>query len=178
MSSARADADREAFARIVDACHHLVRAATLRETADPDLADEIAQDAFLRAWERRKQYRPGTSPRAWLLTIARSQLMEHRRRTGRDRRHLKELVRQELLRNTPQADDTGETSRKLKALRTCLSQVAPEHKELLDLIHAQGLTTEAAASQLGIGPPACRQRLSRLQRSLRRCAESKMQDTR
>jgi len=174
MTAARAHGDRDAFTRVVEACHHLLRASILRETADPDLADEIAQDAFLRAWERRAQYRPGTSPRAWLLTIARTQLIEHQRRAVRDRRHLKELVRQELLRKSPGKDDSAETSAKLDALRTCLADINPDHKELLDLVHGKGLTTEAAAHQLGIGPPACRQRLSRLQRSLRRCAEARM----
>jgi RNA polymerase sigma factor (sigma-70 family) len=174
MTNARARGDREAFSRIVEACHHLLRAAILRETADPDLADEIAQDAFLRAWERRAQYRPGTSPRAWLLTIARTQLIEHQRRQVRDRRHLKDLVRQELLRKSPGGDEARGQSARLDALRMCLAEINPDHKELLDLVHGKGLTTEAAAQELGIGPPACRQRLSRLQRRLRRCAEARM----
>ena len=72
MSQARDQGDQEAFARVVEDCHHLLRATLLRDTADPDLADELAQDAFARAWQKREQYRSGTSPRAWLLAIARS----------------------------------------------------------------------------------------------------------
>ncbi len=164
--------DQDAFAQVVEHCHHLIRATMLRETADPDLADELAQESLSRAWAKREQYRPGTSPRAWLITIARSQLMEHHRRQDRDRRHLRELVRQELLRHQP--DEPSDHRERLSALKACLSEIGPEHHRLFELIHAQGLSSEAAADELGIKPEACRQRLSRLQRRLRDCAEKRM----
>jgi RNA polymerase sigma-70 factor, ECF subfamily len=167
--------DQEAFALVVEHCHHLVRSTMLRETADPDLADELAQEALSRAWMKREQYRPGTSPRAWLLSIARSQLMEHHRRADRDRRHLKELVRQELLRHIPNDHGGAEAQTQLVALKHCLQEMADEHRQLLDLVYDQGLTSEAAAEVLGIKPPACRQRLSRLQRALKTCAEKRIE---
>src|SRR4051812_3961022 len=104
MTRARDQGDKDAFAMVVDSCHHLIRATMLRETADPELADELAQESLSRAWAKREQYHPGPSPRAWLITIARSQLMEYHRRQDRDRRHLRELVRQELLRHQPGDD--------------------------------------------------------------------------
>ena len=170
MTAARDQGDQQAFAMVVEKCHHLIRATLLRETAEPELADEIAQEALTRAWAKREQYRPGTSPRAWLLTIARSQLMEHHRRQDRDRRHLRELVRQELLRQAPQ-DSDSEQQQRLAALKICLTEIGDDHRQLIDLVHSQGLTSDAAAEVLGIKAPACRQRLSRLQRLLRECAE-------
>ena len=158
---------------VVDHCHHLIRATLLRETAEPELADELAQEALVRAWTKRDQYRPGTSPRAWLLTIARSQLMEHHRRQDRDRRHLRELVRQELLRHAPSEPD-GDHQVRLAALRECLTEIGDEHRQLIELVHSQGLTSDAAAEILGIKAPACRQRLSRLQRLLRDCTQKRL----
>ncbi len=166
--------DQEAFANVVESSQHLVRATMLRETADPELSDELSQEAFARAWSKREQYRPGTSPRAWLLAIARSQLMEHHRRQDRDRRHLRELVRQELLRNRP-SDDSADQQRRLVALKACVSELGADQQQLLDLVHTQGLTSDAAADILGIKPPACRQRLSRLQRALRDCTERRLE---
>lgn len=173
MTAAQANNDQDAFALVVEHCHHLIRATMLRETADPDLADELAQEALARAWMKREQYRPGTSPRAWMMSIARSQLMEHHRRADRDRRHLRELVRQELLRHAPR-DDGRENQGRLVALKACLEEIAPEHRQLLDLVHHQGMTSEDAAEILGIKAPACRQRLSRLQRALKTCAEKRL----
>mgnify|MGYP002395998816 CR=1 FL=1 len=178
MTRVREEDDQEAFALVVDRCHHLVRAAVLRETADTELADELAQETLVRAWTKRQQYRPGTSPRAWLLAIVRSQLMEHHRRRSRDRRHLQQLVTQELLRHrqTISEDPVAELNEaRLGALRHCLSELPERHREMLDLVHGQGLSTEDAAACLGIKSPTCRQRLSRLQRALRSCAEERLQ---
>jgi len=172
MTRARDDGDQDAFAQVVENCHHLIRATMLRETADPELADELAQEALARAWAKRDQYRPGTSPRAWLITIARSQLMEFHRRADRDRRHLRELVRQELLRHQPQ--ESAEQHERLAALRVCLAEIGDEHRKLFELVHADGMSSDAAAETMGIRPDACRQRLSRLQRRLRECAEKRI----
>jgi RNA polymerase sigma factor (sigma-70 family) len=100
--------------------------------------------------------------------------MEHHRRQDRDRRHLRELVRQELLRQAPQESDNEQQGR-LTALKACLGEIGDDHRQLIDLVHNQGLTSDAAAEILGIKAPACRQRLSRLQRMLRECAEKRMQ---
>lgn len=174
MTAARDQNDQESYALVVENCQHLIRATMLRETADPDLADELAQEALARAWVKRDQYRPGTSPRAWLLSIARSQLMEHHRRADRDRRHMRELVRQELLRHQPADRSRSDTNAKLDALKVCLEEIGDEHRQLLELVHSQGLTSDAAAEMLGIKAPACRQRLSRLQRALKTCAEKRL----
>lgn len=174
MTLARDSDDQDAFARVVESCHHLIRATLLRETADAELADELAQEALCRAWAKRIQYRPGTSPRAWLLAIAHSQLAEYHRRSDRDRRHLRELIRQQLLERPPR-DPPGEDKDRLRALETCVKQLDEEQRRLIDLIHGQGLTSDAAAELLGIKAPACRQRLSRLQRQLRACVEQRLQ---
>lgn len=176
MTAARNEGDQAAFAQVVHACHHLVRATILRDTADPELADEIAQEVFVRAWTRRQQYRVGTNVRAWLMAIARSQLIDFHRRRQRDQRHLHELIRKELLRQRATWDDSETELQALRreCLNDCLRELDDDQRQLLDLVHGQGLRTEDAAEILDIRPATCRQRLSRLQRSLRQCAEEKM----
>lgn len=172
MTQAREHDDPDAYAQIVESTHHLIRGTMLRDTANEELSDELAQDTLVQAWAKRKQYRPGTSPRAWLLAIARSKLMEYYRRQDRDRRHMHELIRKELLRH-----DTGKEEHqidRLEALQACLRDITDEQRELLDLIHGKGLSTEEAANVLEINPPTCRQRISRLQRKLRACAEHRL----
>lgn len=175
MCLARDAEDHDAFAAVLNDTHHLIRATVLRECADADLSEEIAQETFVRAWSKRSQYRTGTSPRAWLLSIARSQLLDYHRRNNRQHRHLRDLIRQELMRRTP--DDKDEwTSARLDALDECLTGVGEGQRELLDLVHQQGLSTDAAAEVLGIKAAACRKRLSRLQQTLRQCAEKRLQE--
>lgn len=173
LMTAAQTGDADAYAELIERTQHLVRATLLRDTADPELSDELAQEAYARAWAKREQYRPGTSPRAWLIAIARSQLMEHHRRLDRDRRHLPEMVRAELLRHRP-SDDGGHRAELMAALNHCLGGLGDEHRALLDLVHGQGLSSEDAGERLGIKPEACRQRLSRLTRKLRECAEARL----
>ncbi len=176
MSAARDERDAEAYQQIVRACHHLVRATVLRQTADPDLADEIAQEVFVRGWLKRGQYRRGTSPRAWLLAITRNLVLESQRRQARDSRHIRDLIRYELLRRSGElsAPEESLTSQRARALRVCMAKLTGEQRELLELVHSQGLRTSGAADVLGIQPAACRQRLSRVQRALRRCARERL----
>ncbi len=169
MTQAARDDDPEAYAQIVEACHYTIRAVMLRDTANEELADELAQDTLVQAWTKRAQYRPGTSPRAWLLAIARSKLVEHYRRQDKTRRHKHELVRRELLRHLPTHDEHHEQM--LEALRCCLAELEPRQRELLEMIHGQGLSTYEAAEALDIRPATCRQRISRLQRAIRTCTE-------
>ncbi len=172
MTAAQAG-DADSYAQLIELTQHVVRATMLRDTADADLADELAQEAFTRAWAKREQYRPGTSPRAWLITIARSQLMEHHRRLDRDRRHAHEVVRAELLRHRP-PDEGGRRAELLAALKLCLEDIGEDHRQLLDLVHGEGLSSDDAGARLGIRADACRQRLSRLTRKLRECAEARL----
>ncbi len=173
MSAARDQGDAESYQQVVSACHHLIRATVLRQTADPDLADEIAQEVFVRGWLKRQQYRPGTNPRAWLLAITRNLILEFQRQQTRDNRHIRELIRHELLRRAGQFASPEESlaSRRAQALQVCMQKLTGEQRELLDLVHSQGLRTSGAADVLGIQSTTCRQRLSRIQRSLRQCAE-------
>jgi len=177
MSEAKLSNDERAFARVVEATEHFVRVTALRETANPELADEIAQEVFVRAWVRRDQYREGTSPRAWLITITRSLIMDYHRHQERDRRHLKNLIQHELLRQASQwkAEDYDRHALQLSVLQFCLNKLTPKQYELLDLVHKQGLSTSDAADILGIQGTTCRQRLSRLQRAIRQCAEEEME---
>lgn len=176
MSAARVRGDPGAYQQVIEACHHLVRATVLRETADPDLADEIAQEVFVRGWFKRNQYRPGTSPRAWLLAITRNLILEFQRRQARDNRHIRDLIRHELLRRSGQFSEGADSlaTRRAEALQTCVRELTDEQREILELVHGQGLRTAGAADVLGIQPATCRQRLSRIQRALRRCAEQRL----
>jgi predicted RNA polymerase sigma factor len=68
------------------------------------------------------------------------------------------------------------TDDRIIALQACLSGLKPEQQQLLELIHDQGLSCEEAAEVLEIKAAACRQRLSRLHRSIRTCAEERLKN--
>ena len=63
--------DREAFCELVRRYRTLAVSVVYRMCGDAMLAEDAAQTAFLRAWEKLGSYRPnGASFRAWILRIA------------------------------------------------------------------------------------------------------------
>lgn len=62
--------DREAFCELVRRHRTLAVNVVYRMCGDAMLAEDAAQTAFLRAWEKLGSYRPGGSFRAWITRIA------------------------------------------------------------------------------------------------------------
>jgi len=174
LIAAVAGGDHAALLGLYDRHGRTAYGLAYRILGDAGAAEEAVQDALLRVWRRAATFDPERGAvRAWLLTIAHRCAIDLLRKRAGAPRHLRELVRQELLRQAPAEPDTDH-QRRLLALKACLTEIGEEHRQLIELIHNQGLTREAAAEVLGIKAPACRQRLSRLQRLLRDCAERRI----
>jgi RNA polymerase sigma-70 factor, ECF subfamily len=50
---------------------------------DADLAEDVAQDTFVRAYKSWHTYTRGTNCRSWLFTICRTTFLQHRQRAAR-----------------------------------------------------------------------------------------------
>jgi RNA polymerase sigma-70 factor (ECF subfamily) len=82
-----ASGDRDAFARLYQAHAPRVFALCARMTADRALAEELTQDAFVRAWEKLPLFRGESSFGTWLHRLTVNLVLNHRDADGRRRRH-------------------------------------------------------------------------------------------
>ncbi len=64
------DGDREAFGALVERHHERIVATLVKMTGDGDLALDLAQDAFIRAWERISTFERRSRFSTWLYRIA------------------------------------------------------------------------------------------------------------
>ena len=80
------DTLREQFA--AEALSHLdsMYGAALRLTRSESDADDLVQDAFLKAYRFYDRFEPGTNMRAWLLRVLTNTFINKYRRTHRERR--------------------------------------------------------------------------------------------
>lgn len=79
LSRRAAGGDAAAFAHLVEKYERSLRSFLVR-AAGPDLADDIAQDAFLKAWRAAGQYDGRARYSTWLTRIAwRCRIDAHRR---------------------------------------------------------------------------------------------------
>ncbi len=72
--------DRDAFCELVCRYRTAVVDVVYRMCGDDALAEDAAQVAFLRAWQKLDSFRPGTSFRSWLYRIAVNAALDFLRR--------------------------------------------------------------------------------------------------
>ncbi len=61
-----------------------MRAFAMSLTRNSALADDMVQDALVKAWTKIDSYQPGTNMRAWLFTILRNTYYSHHRKARRE----------------------------------------------------------------------------------------------
>jgi len=77
------EGDQAAFGELVRRHQNAVLRAALSASASAADADDVAQEAFLLAYQRLKTFRGESAFKTWLLTITWNQAMNHRRRSSR-----------------------------------------------------------------------------------------------
>jgi RNA polymerase sigma-70 factor (ECF subfamily) len=103
-------------------------------------ADDLVQEALVRALARLGQFRPGTNMRAWLFVILRNVFYEQARR----RRSERTALQQALLADDARAP-VQEVRGDLADLQSQLFTLPPLLREALVLVGAHGMSYEEAA---------------------------------
>jgi RNA polymerase sigma-70 factor, ECF subfamily len=129
---------------------------------DRQVAEDVVQEAMLRAWRSRASLTETESAKPWLLTIVRR---EHAR-----------LYERKRLPTVPVDELVGSESPELAAaeeqetldLRRAIFDLEDDYREPLVLQVLMGLSTEEIATQLGLTQAAVLTRLFRARHKLRR----------
>ena len=79
MEKAKAD-DRKAFSELFDRYKGKVVSYLYYQCKDQCIAEELAQEAFLRVYRFRESYDSDRNFKSWLFTIARNLMMDHFRK--------------------------------------------------------------------------------------------------
>ena len=72
--------DREGFRWLVERDGDLVRRTAYLLVRDPGLAEDLAQECFLAAWQSLSSFRTATGFRPWVLRILMNKAVSHRRK--------------------------------------------------------------------------------------------------
>ena len=133
-----------------------------RYASNPSEAEDIAQDALLRAWRRRSTLREPDRRNQWLATIVRNEAFRQHARVRPD----------------PTSDDRdisegAEDAQVVAAveladLHAALKRLSESDRELLEMRYEEDLTQGAIARRLGIPEGTVKVRLHRARNKLRR----------
>jgi RNA polymerase sigma-70 factor, ECF subfamily len=152
--------DRAALDQLVEGTYEQVWRLCAR-LVDEQCADDLAQDAFLRAVRALPVYRAEASARTWLLAIARNTCMDELRTRSRRRRRDAALV----ARGTGREHLAPEAGHEV-GISDVLARLAPERKEAFVLTQLLGLSYAEAAQVCGCPPGTIRSRVARARADL------------
>lgn len=119
-------------------------------------ADDLVQDTMLKAWGNSEKFQPGTSLRAWLFTILRNTYYSLYRKRGREVQDSDGTYAQRLTVSGEQ-----ESALDLADFRTALAKLSEEHREVLIMVGASGLSYEEAAEICGVAVGTIKSRVNR-----------------
>jgi RNA polymerase sigma-70 factor (ECF subfamily) len=154
-------ASETAFKRDLVALIPHLRAFARTLCGDAAAADDLAQDAILKAWDARSSFQMGTNMKAWTFMILRNQFYSEKRRSWRQSQ-----LDQEAAERTLVAADDPEAPVALDEMRLAMGMLPAEQREALILVGAGGFAYEEAADICGCAVGTVKSRVSRARRAL------------
>lgn len=138
-----------------------LRAFSRSLCGDATLADDVVQDALIKAWAAREKYRPGSNLKAWTFTILRNQFYSIKRRSWRQYSLDPDIAAQTIV-----SVDTADAAVHLNEMRQALDELPDSQREAIILVGAGGLSYQEAAEVCGVKTGTIKSRVSRARTSL------------
>ncbi len=160
----------ELRATLLKTIPHL-RAFAISLCGNVDQADDLVQDTILRGLSHLDRFEPGTNLQAWLFTILRNQFHTSFRKRRREVEDPDGLMAS-MLSTLPEQEghlDIGD-------LQKALAQLSVEHREVLLLIGAEGLSYQEAAGIVGTNVGTVKSRMNRARSRLAELLHVKDED--
>jgi len=147
----------ETLAEWLEAYGDLINRTCCLILGDRALAEDAAQETFLRAWKSMDKFKGNASPKTWLTRIA-INVCRNTCRTGWFRRFDRSVTPEELPLPAPDEDRT---------LFLTVQQLPEKYKQVVILRYYQGMSLEEAGQALGISRSAAHHRLQKALNLLR-----------
>lgn len=171
--------DREHFIDQVREHHAGLRGFVRSLGVDPLWVDDVAQEAFIVAYNRLDEFDRSRDFGAWLRGIARNLVINERRKDARRKRILSDNLTDVLLASSSVSD--GETEEvgdyglaRLNALRDCVRELPEKSLRMLKSRYEDELSAQDIAEAFAMNPPAVRKALERMRTALRECMETRI----
>lgn len=154
---------QEAYGRIVHACQNTVTAIALAITRDVQASEDIAQEAFLKAWQQLDRLKNTASFLPWLRQITRNLARDWLR--AQHGRPMSGEVAEIAIGMAADPDPTPaerllQTEEEVVAA-DIISSLPEDSREALLLFYREGQSSQQVAELLGLSDAAVRKRLSR-----------------
>ncbi len=158
LVAAASAGDRQAFSALVSRHEHRLR-RFLAHAAGADLADELAQESFVRAWRNLARFRGEARFSSWVCAIGWRCYLDHRRREASEQRRRDAAP--------AEADDLPQDPDRRLDLAAALARLDPVERGALVLCDGHGWTHNDAADILSIPLGTVKSTIARAKRKCR-----------
>jgi len=132
-------------------------------TRDESAADDLVQDALVRAYEKRSTFRLGGDLRKWILSILHNTFIDSQRRLKAEQRRVSETADTSEAYSPASQDDAI----RLQQIKEAFLRLPDEQRSVLHLVAIEGMKYQEAADALGIPIGTLMSRLGRARAALR-----------
>ncbi len=143
--------DPDAMADLYDRYGRVVYSVIFRVVRNAAVAEELAQESFLRAWNRGEAFdasRGRIGP--WLLTIARNRAIDYLRSTaGQQQAHTFELASSERVSLFVDTENKMLDQEQARRIRVAFGQLNENQRRVLEMAYFEGLSQTEMADKLG-----------------------------
>lgn len=158
--------DRPAFRDIVLEHSHAMFRLAWRLVGEEGVAEDVVQEAFIKAWNGLDSFRMDASVRSWLHRITVNTAMDHLRKQTRRGRHEGGMPEFEGLEQAaPHREDTRIDIR--RQTEAALRQLSDTERAVLLLRHFEGHSIPEIAAMLEMTTGACKQAIFRAVKKMR-----------
>lgn len=163
---------KEEYRHLVAANQSQIYAMMLKQVGDPTVAEELTQDAFVRAYRHLNKFRFDARFSTWLTRIALNlshsyfasrRFKEQQRSTSLD---MSTYERNHQQNSSDSEQDSPYDPEAIQQLRRAIQQLKPKFREVLVLCGLEKKSYQEAADLLGIRVGTVRSRLSRARHQL------------
>ena len=170
---------RELFIEQVREHHATLRGFVRSLGVDPIWVDDVAQEAFIVAYNRLDEFDMERDFGPWLRGIARNLVINERRKDARRKRILSDNLTDVLVSTTSVPDEEKEElgdrgAARIQALRECVADLPEKSLKLLRSRYENDLSAGEIAEKFQMKSPAVRKALERVRTALRKCMEEKL----
>jgi RNA polymerase sigma-70 factor (ECF subfamily) len=152
--------DHAAFGQLVQRYERRLQRVIQRFVADPDTVSDLAQESFLRVYQRLDQFDPARRFGPWLFRIAVNLALDHHRRRKRRRWSLFFFSRDDSASYDPPAADPRQEQDLQQEVRQVIDQLPEIYRTVLVLRELENFSSSEIAAILDRQETTIRWRLA------------------
>ncbi len=153
--------------------HHLdLRQFLVRRAGNLTIADDIAQEALVTAFEQLEQLHDASAFKSWLWTMARNKTVDYLRKLSRERKNNEKMLEFMIMRQTVSNSDHDEflkSSEIRAALKQCIAGLPTHSQELVQSFYFDSQSAESIATMRSQKSSSIRMALLRIRQGLAQC---------